>query len=536
MKSFVKKIFLLLVFLFIVKNLASDPLFLTMPIDAEGQALSGAKTSNPDGVSAIIFNPAGLGFTDQSEVAINHYMLGGTLSADSFLMNYPFSNFFSLGFSASSLYLNEPIKMVENFQETDVSLSLVDVQFGLSVGYRILENFSLGLSARYFRLQLGPQVAQSVGADVGFLYKFNIIEPQNAYKRWGFGLALKNMGPDFSFYGGGYEESQPFEVQFGVTYEHPQWFITSIEYAYSLYEGNRFHWGLEFMPQYYISPKFGLQKDFGGFSFSLGGALNYGSSWKLNALAGTMMSNSSQTDEVNSFFSLMFQRKMYGAKKRKPSTEIREDMDLEDIDSIYSKYNMVPFTSGFRVEKIQGVLLEEKGSAGYLKKITRLKRVAVQPEDEILLQNASDSRFKKLIVGNRKISIWLDLRELSLEKPVEVWDLFASIAESRSNVEIMTGWDLESLNENTNSPLRVEFRLEAAVASLSEKKQELRTVLYELYNGSIIAAKNFSFSSDNDIKDAWHEAATFYASYLKNIEGFYEYRIEKVQAKIENEN
>jgi len=160
-----------------------------------------------------------------------------------------------------------------------------------------------------------------------------------------------------------------------------------------------------------------------------------------------------------------------------------------------------------------------------LKKVTRLKRVALQPEDENILRTAAESRLNKMIVSDRKMSIWLDLRELEIEQPVEYWDMFASVAESTANVEIMTGYDLEALNENENAPLRVEFRLEVVKTSLSEKKQEIRTVLYELYNGTVVAAKNFSFSGDEEMIATWLEAASFYSIYFKQVEGFYEYRI-----------
>ncbi|MDH5718045.1 MAG: hypothetical protein OEZ22_10450 [Spirochaetia bacterium] len=524
-----KIFFAAIVFIFVAKNLLSDPLFLTIPVEARGMVLSDAKVSRPEGASAMVYNPAGLGLTNIYEAELTHFMLGQDISANSFLMNYPYSDFFSLGISATALYLNEPFKKIESFEENSINLSVVDTQVGISMGYRFLEDFSAGLTTRYFRMQLGSNVGQGIGADVGFIYKFNLFGPQEAYKRFSAGIVFKNIGPDISFYEGGDLEPQPFETQAGISYEHLHWFTAYLDYAYSLYESSRFHFGIELLPKYYISPKLGFIKDFSGFNFTVGGSLYYGSAWKINAIGGASIGNAQQIRSANSFFSLLFQQKMYGAMPRKSSTEIQDDMELEDIDNVYSKYNLVPFKSGFRAEKIQGILLEESTAGGYLKKIRRLRRVAIQPYDEEYLKKMRGSRVEKMMLENRKISIWLDLREFAVEKPVDWWDMFSSIVESETNTEVITGWDVERLNENINAPLRVELRLEVRMEEVTKDRKEIRTVLHELYNNTVIAAKNFVIDKNENKYLIWQDIASFYAEYLKNIKGFYEYRIDNKQ-------
>ncbi|MCB1147665.1 MAG: hypothetical protein KDK38_12775, partial [Leptospiraceae bacterium] len=156
-----------------VGQLSADPLFLSLPIDAVNQSQANSGVASVRGPSAIRYNPAGLGFANGHEARTTYQLLGDFLSANSVQATYSFAPYFSVGFFFSALYLNEGFTQVENFQETSNSLGMFSADVGVSAGYQVLKNLAFGGNLRYFRLQLGPQVAQSIGVDLGTQYKFN---------------------------------------------------------------------------------------------------------------------------------------------------------------------------------------------------------------------------------------------------------------------------------------------------------------------------------------------------------------------------
>ncbi|MCB1147060.1 MAG: hypothetical protein KDK38_09685, partial [Leptospiraceae bacterium] len=81
-------------------------------------------------------------------------------------------------------------------------------------------------------------------------------------------------------------------------------------------------------------------------------------------------------------------------------------------------------------------------------------------------------------------------------------------------------------NSNPNAPLKVEWRLDVKLVE-GKDQQEIRTTLYELYSGSLVLARNFTFSTDNNLNYNWEEVAAFYADYMTKIRSFYILRVAK---------
>lgn len=310
-------------------NLFADPLFLTLPIEARGQALSGAQVSSAHGANAIRFNPAGLVFSNHTEIEVTHLLVGADISADSFLVSYPFANFLSFGVFASAMYLNDPFNKVEDFTTTSTSLSVSDTEFGFSGGYKFSEDLSAGLTLRYFRFQLGPEITQSFGTDLGVMYNFNMPGQRRGYKKFTMGLAIKNLGPGYEFYGGGKAQSQPLSVQGGLTYKGYQWATPSLDIGYSEVEQMSIKLGVDVLPKFYLSPKFGLKHDINGLSFSVGGGLGYGDSMRFNAIGGTTLGGKSESS--NTFISLLFQRRSFNNFGKTKEVKTNEKITVQKL-------------------------------------------------------------------------------------------------------------------------------------------------------------------------------------------------------------
>ncbi len=501
-----------------------DALFLTVPIEGYHQSMGNAGVASVQGAAAMRYNPAGLGLTGRNELQLTHMVLGNYMNGDSVMYSYAFAPHFSAGVFGSALYLNQGIRQVTDFIDTDNMLSMLNAEFGVSAGYELFPNFAVGSTLRYFRLQLGPQVSQSFGGDLGVQYRFNLPLQKAGYRQFSAGLAVRNIGPDFDFYGGGEKERQPLSLRSGLSYEPIYWLRGSADYGYSLIESHSYHFGAQFFPYFYISPRAGIQVDFSGISYTLGGSLSLGNEQnRFSALIGASLGDGPNGGDI--LISLLYQQSAF-ATSRPDNRRLSESVptNTENIEIKYEPYRLVPFRSSYRAEKLQALTLTRQETAGYRQITRRLRRVALQPEDEIHLQNLERRGQREIILTGRKMGLWLNLESLPSEDTYGYWDAFSTTVEAGGKLSTMLGKNLHTLNENINAPLKVEWRLDVRYVE-TPNSREIRTSLFELYQGTLVAAKNISFSSGEDSFLYWQELAEFYADYFSTIDSYYLLRI-----------
>lgn len=503
-------------------ELSADQQFLQMPIESQSMSMGGTGVSRSLGVASMRTNPAGLGFMRGNEAQLTHQIVGNDFNANSVLASYAFAPYFSAGIFGTAYYLKESFTVVEDFKESTNTVSVIDGDLGVSVGYQIMPDVSIGTSIRYFRMQLGPQVSQNFGADLGFLWKFNFPGMKPGFKKFGFGSSVRNLGPGFDFYGGGYKESQPLLVSNGLSFEPNRYFIVQTEHRWSSYEGNSFHAGLQILPDFYFSPRMGITKDFGGLSYSFGGGFGIGSDLKISAIAGTTLGYRNTGNDI--YFSLLMHQNKFSFDKKEPliSTAPKEKI-IEETQINYRPFLLVPFKSGYRAEKVQGIILSSESAGGYKENNMRLRLVAVQPEDEPYLQRMNELSTDELFLRNRKMGVWVKFENLPGDR-ISWWDLLATSLEETGKLQTMLGEDLGKLNSNPNAPLRVEWKLEVKHVPLGGKN-EIRTALFEMYTNTLVAAKNFTYEKDEDPTMVWQDAALFYTEYFRGINSFYQLRM-----------
>lgn len=517
-------LFCFILLLFITDKAVADPLFLNMPLESRGLATGNTMTARARNSQAIRYNPAGLGFSTGSEITASHILLNDYFSGDSFTYSYAFAPFFSVGLFASTVYLNDSFARVKDFETQNNSLNLVDFEVGVSGGYEILPHFAVGSNLRYFRLQLGPQVAQSFGADVGVQYRFNMpwMNPQT-YRKFALGVTVNNIGPPFDFYGGGEKELQPLEVRTGFSYEPVYYLITSIEHGYSIYEDHSYHFGVELFPEYYISPKAGVTYSFDGLTFSAGGGISYGEGVNFSLLAGTEMGDRITGNQL--FFSAVMKSNSFPDRYRPRSDfSMPDQQKVAEVDINYRPYRLVPFVSGFEAEKVQGIIISTEEANGYLEVNSRLRRVALQPEDEDYLKEMNRESRQELYLTGRRMGVWMHIEKMQTGRALGYWELFSARLDESGKTETLLGSDLNKLNSNPNAPLRVEWRIRVKIIE-SDDRTEIRTELYELYSGDLMVAKNATYYSKDGMLEAWGSLADFYANWFNSIESFYHLRL-----------
>ena len=517
-------------------GLFADQLFLAMPVEAKGQSLGGAGTSYISGPASLYYNPAGL-IDDSSAVSgqISHFILGNNVNASSAVAGFALTPFFYVGGFVKALYLSESFDRVENFSSVSENLSVMNTVAGLSAAVQLLPNFTAGLTAKYFRLKLGSVVSQSVNADVGFRYRLPIRGGEGHYRNLTMGLFVENLGSKIDYYGGAVRETQPISFKTGFSYGLYRWVNVVLDYSFSVQEFSSFNLGGDFLPDYMFSPKMGMKMDLVGgeflnYSFSVGGGFRYGNEVKVEAIIGSSLGTTLSLAQT--FVSVyVTQNKDFFSKKTSKSNEIDEDksISVETISKSWLPYNLVPYNSGYRVEKVQAIELSVVESAGFIEAKRLFHRTVVQPEDEIYLEKMTKAKKSEMHLLGRKIGIWMEFENFEDSDAVGYWDICSSIIEGQGKYEVLMGQDLLTLNANNNAPKRVEFKLKLTrmAQQVNSKKIELKTVLEEQYGFKIVLAKNFSIEGDETIIDLMKKISDFYATYFSNVKAYYVLRMKR---------
>ena len=173
--------------------------FLTIPIGARGIGMGSAFTAVADGISAIWWNPAGLGFLEQKEVMLTvvDYTLDLTYSYAAFATPVGDGSVVLGGFFG---YLDIPdmeITTIRNPEGTGEVFNAYDFQAGGSVAYNLSDRFIAGLNAKYIHQDVWGNLAGNAFAiDAGAIYKTELMD-----KEIKFSFAVQNLGTNITMRG-----------------------------------------------------------------------------------------------------------------------------------------------------------------------------------------------------------------------------------------------------------------------------------------------------------------------------------------------
>ncbi len=179
--------------------------FLNIGVSARAAGLGGAFTSVANDAAAAYWNPSGLVSIESPQLIFSHFAWYQDISYEYLAVAYPAND--RLSFSIQASYLN--YGTIDGYDAYDNPTgdvnSTYDMATGLSVGYGITENLSVGVTAKYVVLSLDNLKASAVAGDFGVKYNFG---------NYVLGLAVANVGQDFKF---NHEmEKLPTNVRFGV--------------------------------------------------------------------------------------------------------------------------------------------------------------------------------------------------------------------------------------------------------------------------------------------------------------------------------
>ncbi len=181
--------------------------FLKIPIGARPSGMGEAYTALADGVDAIYFNPAGLGWVIHPEIQATHAIWFADVSYD-FLGYIQPTSIGTFGVGVQYVYMDKMYKISEGVEEGKFSVydSLGIISYGTCLG----EKFSLGLNVKGLQCKIDTQKAGAVASDVGVLFCTN--REGNSFSM---GIVGQNLGSKMKFIDE--EEYLPENIKLGLT-------------------------------------------------------------------------------------------------------------------------------------------------------------------------------------------------------------------------------------------------------------------------------------------------------------------------------
>ena len=181
--------------------------FLNIGIGARPASLGGAFTAIADGANAGFWNPAGLGGAERMQATVSHLSWYQDINFDAVGFALPVSNKMSLSINAAYLDYGT----IEGYSINDIPTgeigSTFDMAVGLYAGYRLNDNFSFGLGAKYINISIAEVRASALAVDAGLRYEWeNLVV----------GAALSNLGQKLQFEQA--EEKLPLNLRGGLGY------------------------------------------------------------------------------------------------------------------------------------------------------------------------------------------------------------------------------------------------------------------------------------------------------------------------------
>ena len=143
--------------------------FLKFGAGARAIAMGDAYSSVADDATAYIYNPARLNFGNKSNLTLMHNMSAQDLTTDFIAIKYPLSDKLAMGVgffttSVTGIQIrNNPGAVIDNFDTRNLST-------GISFGYKVTPNFSLGVTGKYLYEKIYVDEASGLAFDFGTNY------------------------------------------------------------------------------------------------------------------------------------------------------------------------------------------------------------------------------------------------------------------------------------------------------------------------------------------------------------------------------
>ncbi|HVO33566.1 MAG TPA: PorV/PorQ family protein [Elusimicrobiota bacterium] len=229
--------------------------FLDIPVGADPAALGSAYTALANDAYAPTWNPAGLGFVPDTQLAGQHLAYLDSIHYEYLSFVRPIKNSDGetvRGFGFSAQYLGSgDIAGTDVYGNSTGNFSTHYGSYNIAYGQAIGDKLSLGMTGKWINAQIDDVSANAYAVDFGSIYKMN--------EHLRLAATLTNLGSKLTFLSSG--DSLPLSFHLGGAYTlNPQWMFA----AEGVYAGTglaSFHAGSEWRPIESVSLRVGYKTD-----------------------------------------------------------------------------------------------------------------------------------------------------------------------------------------------------------------------------------------------------------------------------------
>jgi hypothetical protein len=183
--------------------------FLKVGVGGRATAMGGVYTGVADDVSAIYWNPGGLGELKSKEVIytynkwfqdITHHFVGGAVP----------TSFGTFGLGVTMLGMDDLEKRTADVETAEGTFKAQDMAIAIAYGKAINESLSLGGSVKMLSSKIDDESASGVAVDLGALMKTGV-------SGLNVGFAVTNLGGKYKFIDEG--DPLPMMIKLGAGYK-----------------------------------------------------------------------------------------------------------------------------------------------------------------------------------------------------------------------------------------------------------------------------------------------------------------------------
>lgn len=172
---------------------------LRIPVGSRASAMAGANIADVTGAEALYWNPAGVAYTEGSEVMFSHLNYIADINVDYFGVMTSISDVGTIGLQAKVISIGDIEKTTTAApQGTGAIFSPTFSVIGATFSRVFTDRVSFGMTANLVSEKVEQVSATGLSFDFGFIY-----DP--LWRGLKFGIAMKNYGPQMKFTGEGFD-------------------------------------------------------------------------------------------------------------------------------------------------------------------------------------------------------------------------------------------------------------------------------------------------------------------------------------------
>ncbi len=175
---------------------------LLIPVGARSIALGGATLDNVKGAESIYWNPAGIAYSNQSEVLFNNMNWIGDIDVNYIALVFNGGNLGAFGFHIKSLDFGEIEETTEAMPDgTGDTFSPSFIVAGFSYSRLLTDHINVGVTGKLISERVMETGATGFAIDMGVQYRFS--------NNLRLGVVMKNVGSKMTYNGRNLERNFP---------------------------------------------------------------------------------------------------------------------------------------------------------------------------------------------------------------------------------------------------------------------------------------------------------------------------------------